>query len=234
MKIESRYLDGSYLLNNPNWDSDDAPWKAQLVFNLLHQNQIQPSSICEIGCGSGGILKKLHVLYPNIQLTGFDISPQAAKFWEEIALTCKGLRFNLADFHSSNLEHHNVILMLDVFEHVRDPYSFLEETKRHADYFVFHIPLDLSAISVIRSVPLIAARRNVGHLHSFTRELALETLKDCGYQVVMWSYTGAYKLSKNSSFINRIIFVIRYLTGFISKELSVRIFGGETLIVLAR
>ena len=40
MKIESRYLDQSYLAKNPDWDRQDAPWKASKVLNLLTEHKI--------------------------------------------------------------------------------------------------------------------------------------------------------------------------------------------------
>ena len=54
MLTESRYIDGNYLSQNPEWDRKDSPWKASKVFSILLKNKIQTNSICEVGCGSGG------------------------------------------------------------------------------------------------------------------------------------------------------------------------------------
>ena len=59
MKIEERYMDSSYLAENPDWDRQDAPWKAAAVHGILLENKINSGSICEVGCGSGDILINL-------------------------------------------------------------------------------------------------------------------------------------------------------------------------------
>lgn len=50
---------------------------------------------------------------------------------------------------------------------------------------------DLSALSVLREKPLLNQRHNVGHIHYFTRNLALSLLRECGYEVTLWHYSGA-------------------------------------------
>lgn len=231
MHIEKRYVDGSYLEANPEWDRMDSEWKAKQVEKILKRNMLVPRSIVEVGCGSGDILRYLRRIFHDTKLVGYDISPQAQAFWQDDA---QDIEFYLEDFHQQNTTKYDVLLMLDVFEHVRDPFSFLEQTRSHADFFVFHIPLDLSAQSVLRGHPLLNARRKVGHLHSYTKELALETLTDCGYQIIQWSYTGASISMPNRSLKTKLANIPRLLISTINKDFSVRVFGGETLIVLAK
>lgn len=76
-------------------------------------------------------------------MTGFDISPQAAEFWKAHQAAQSRVEFHLDDFHPINLQKFDVLLMCDVFEHMRDPFTFLELLRTHAHHFVFHIPLDL-------------------------------------------------------------------------------------------
>ena len=132
------------------------------------------------------------MLYSLPSMDDYDISPQVKKFWQLIPEFHSGdIRFFLEDFHSFSSDHFDVLVMIDVFEHVRDPFTFLELSRNFPDYFVFHTPLDLSAQSVLRGLSLIRTRSSVGgHLHSYTSELALETLVDCGYQIVDYHYSG--------------------------------------------
>lgn len=124
--------------------------------------------------------------------------------------------------------------MLDVFEHVRDPFTFLEKSLAFAKYFVFHIPLDLNALSVLRNTPLLNVREKVGHLHYYTKDLALETLKDSGYEILYWNYTQASLSSPSRSLKTRMMSIPRKIFYWIHKDLGVRLLGGETLIVLAK
>ncbi len=98
-------------------------------------------------------------------------------------------------------------------------------------YLVFHIPLDLSASSVKRSKLLI--RNRVGHLHLYTKDIALETLRDSGFKVVEWQYTGASLNLPNRTLKTRLASLPRRFVCFINKDRGVRLLGGETLAVLA-
>jgi len=234
MKIEKRYIDGSYLNSNPDWDRKDAAWKAKQVFQILEDHKIEPSLVCEVGCGSGDILRSLEGVLPKARLVGYDISPQLEKFWQNNNkdINCR-IEYNLGDFHRLNNRRYDVLLMLDVFEHVRDPFTFLEDSLEHANKFIFHVPIDLSAISVARKAPLLNVRRSVGHLHSYTKDLALETLVDCGYKIIDWRYTGASLNMPNKSLKTNLARFPRLIAGMLNKDWAVRVFGGETLLVLA-
>ena len=144
-----------------------------------------------------------------------------------------GVTFNIGSFHELSSMQYDVLLMLDVFEHVRDPFTFLEESRVHAHKFVFHIPLDLSASGIARKSPLLNARRNIGHLSYYTKDLALETLTDCGYKIIDWRYTGASLNSPNRTWKTRLASVPRKLFYWVNKDTGVRLLGGETLLVLA-
>jgi cyclopropane fatty-acyl-phospholipid synthase-like methyltransferase len=234
MKTEAIYLDNEYLSHNPNWHREDAPWKANLVGTILRDHQIQPGTICEIGCGSGDVLRCLRESFPLVRFFGFDISPGLRRFWvDEQNQKNSEVTFTLGNFHEININRYDVLLMLDVFEHVRDPLTFLEESRAHALKFVFHIPLDLSALGVARKAPLLTAHRSVGHLNFYTKDLALETLTDCGYKIIEWRYTGASLNSPNRTWRSRLAAIPRKLFHWIDRDTGVRLLGGETLLVLA-
>jgi SAM-dependent methyltransferase len=232
--LESRYYDGTYLAENPDWDSADASWKAGLVTSILAGHAISPSTVCEVGCGSGDVLVHLARAMPVARMTGYDISPQAAQFWDRCENHPEALKFRLGDFHEINQDSFDVLLMLDVFEHVRDPFSFLEKSRAHATYFVFHIPLDLSASSVARGSPLTDVRNKVGHLHYYTKDLALATLSDTGYEIIDWRYTGAGLRAPNRTLRTRLAALPRRIVYALNPDFAVRLLGGETLLVLAR
>jgi len=234
--IESRYLDGSYLFENPDWDREDSPWKASMIFSILSKNNIHPKTICDVGCGTGDVLISLIKNYPFTNMIGYDISPQLPKYWVKHKKDNheKAIEFYLGDFHEMNQSIFDVLLLLDVFEHIRDPYSFLEKSKYFAPFFIFHIPLDLSVISVLRKNPLIFARKKVGHLNFYSKDLAIRTLMDSGYDIIEWEYTNAFLNSPNRSFKTRLLSIPHRIIAIFNKDFAVRLFGGETLLVLAK
>jgi hypothetical protein len=229
----SQYLTSEYLANNPTWDLEDTPWKAGLVADILDKNLIKPRSICEVGCGSGGCLAELRQIYPKAELSGFDIAPDAASFWKQY--DGMNIHFEVGDILKITTLKNDVLLTLDVIEHVPDPHYFLNGLHGKAEYYVFHIPLDLSAASVFRETPLLYVRNKVGHIHYFTKQLALSLLKESGYQIVDVSYTQAAFTAPVRSWKTILVRPIRKLLQvLLSKDRSVRLLGGETLIVLAR
>jgi SAM-dependent methyltransferase len=182
------YQSGAYLLNNPSWDEEGSEWKASQVLKMMERNHLRPKSIVEVGCGAGGVLASLSEVLPDITFTGFDIAPDAGQFWEKHA--SRKVNFSVGDFLQETTDHFDVLLLLDVFEHVPDPLDFLSALNGRADHFIFHIPLDLSAISVARESPLLNVRRKIGHIHYYTKGLAMSLLDECGFQVISWSYRG--------------------------------------------
>ena len=228
-----QYLTSEYLAHNPTWDMEDAPWKAGIVKDLLARNNLNPASICEVCCGSGACLAELRSFYPETELSGYDIAPDAARLWSRFE--DRDIRFEVGDVLTMDSPRAQVIMLLDVIEHLADPHAFLAGLRGKAEYYVFHIPLDLSAISVFREAPLLYVRNKVGHIHYFTRNLALSLLQESGYEVVDENYTQAAFTVPTTSWKTRIARPFRRIIyALLGKDRGVRLVGGETLIVLAR
>jgi len=228
----SQYADGTYRAMNPSWHDQDASWKADHVARLLDEHRIRPSSVCDMGCGTGGVLASLRGRFDAPTMVGWDISPDAVEIARsrhpEIEVRCEDLL--------QTTERYDVVLSLDVFEHVDDYLGFLRLLIRHGRYFVFHVPLDISVETVIRMRPILQARERIGHLHYFSQETALATLKTTGYLIEDAKYTrekgGASHLAKGRG--HRLAKWPRRIGMRISSDLSVRILGGCSLLVLAR
>jgi SAM-dependent methyltransferase len=225
------YLTDEYLTNNPTWDTEDSPWKADWVARILAESGIRPESLCEVGCGAGRILAELRRVYPEARLSGFDIAPAASGFWAQWADLKIDLR--VGDFFTLNDRRYDVVLALDVVEHVHDPFDFLARLRAHGSAFVFHFPLDLSALSLIRETPLLRQRQTVGHIHYFTRGLALALLRETGYRVLEWRYSDCAWRGRSRGWKQSLAAWPRRLIQGINKDLGARMLGGQTLFVLA-
>ncbi|MBI5918958.1 MAG: class I SAM-dependent methyltransferase [Nitrosomonadales bacterium] len=186
----SQYKDGAYLEKNPTWDVEDSAWKAENVLKLLQRNKLAPTRIAEVGCGAGEILNQLFLTLPaDCTFTGYEISPQAIELCNQ--RRNERLQFYLGDVLEGDLSTpFDLIMALDVFEHVDDYIGFLRRLRSKAGYKIFHIPLDMSVMSVLSVTPILNARDKVGHLHYFCKETALATLQDTGYQILDSFYTS--------------------------------------------
>jgi cyclopropane fatty-acyl-phospholipid synthase-like methyltransferase len=221
------YNDGRYAANNPGWHEKDAPWKARQVLSLLSDRSLRPESIVDIGCGTGGVLDVIARELSGARLVGYDPSPQA------LGMVRRSDRVEIRAGTAKDVhEHYDLLLSLDVFEHVEDYIGFLRSLRPIADLFIFHIPLDASAQSVMREKPLLSARSTVGHLHYFTRGTALATLESAGFQIADDRLLFPHDLP-GRQVKTRIANIPRALGRRVRPQLSARIFGGSTLLVLA-
>jgi SAM-dependent methyltransferase len=227
------YSDGRYAASNPGYHVEDSAWKAQQVLALLDRHALRPQTVAEIGCGAGEIVRQLCDAMPGAsRFEGWEISPQA------IAL-CRQreggrLAFRTGDLLAAEVPAFDLVLCLDVFEHVEDYYGFLRRLHAKGRHFVFHVPLDLSVQSVLRGSPIHKARVATGHVHYFTKDTALASLESAGYRVLGWQYTAGSLDRPDRSFLQRIARGPRRLGLKLAPDLTVRILGGCSLLVLAR
>jgi hypothetical protein len=226
------YQSGEYLEKNPTYHVEDSPWKAQQIFRMIQKHKLPPATICEVGCGAGEILKQLQALLPkDVEFYGYEISPQAYSLCQ--ARENERLHFFCRDLLSESDINFDLLLCLDVFEHVEDYYGFLRGLRDKAEHKIFHIPLDLSVQWLWRSTPILREREQAGHLHYFTKETALATLRDAGYEVVDWFYTPGAIANPRSLKAKLASFPRRILSA-VNQDLVVRILGGYSLLVLAK
>lgn len=227
------YQSGEYLDKNPRWHAADSPWKAAQILKMIRKQNLNPATVCEVGCGAGEILNRLHAELPATNFFGYEVSPQAYEICS--AKTKERLQFRLGDLLETEARF-DLLLCIDVFEHVPDYLSFLERLRGRASRFIFHIPLDLSALSLLRPARLMKTRYGVGHLHMFTAETALAVLKDTGYETLDSFFTaGGLELEKNQKRLRTVLANLpRRVLGKFSPRLAARILGGYSLLVFAK
>src|SRR5262245_11551081 len=124
LMMQTLYTSGSYLEKNPSWHVEESPWKAAQVLRMLARNQLHPLTICEVGCGAGEVLKQLQAQMDELcQFWGYDIAPQAIEMAQSRAND--RLHFKLADVSKDPTASFDLVLMMDVIEHVENPFDFL-------------------------------------------------------------------------------------------------------------
>ncbi len=231
--MDEIYNNKVYLSNNPDWHAEDAPQKAANVYSLLKQNNIPFKSVCEVGCGVGEILVQLDKLVndKNINYFGFDISQDA------IGIASKkqsnNIQFELKDISkSNNTDQYDVLLVIDILEHLKDYFSFLQGLSKKAKYTVFHIPLDMFVWSLFKEKMLIESKSRVGHIHNFSEDFILSVLNDYGYTVINKKYTNPDYTS--ASFKQSVINSFKKFLAAISPRFCSKTLGGFSLMVLCK
>jgi len=128
----------------------------------------------------------------------------------------------------------DIVLAIDVFEHIEDYLGFLRKLRDKGTYKIFHIPLDLSVQAVWRRTPIRRAREQMGHLHFFTKETALAALETAGYNVLDWFYTAGSLEAPTRRWTARVLAVPRKLLFALHQDAAARWLGGFSLLVLAQ
>jgi SAM-dependent methyltransferase len=231
--VGSRYLDGRYLEANPDWHESDAPQKARWIVDLLAKHKdIDLTSVCDVGCGTAGVLESLQRLVgKDVRVVGFEPSSDAVKIARE-----RRPEVNVIDRAPTPEDGpFDVALVLDVFEHVDDYSGFLRGLHGLANNYVFHIPLDMTAFNVMRVKELMDIRETLGHVHHFCPQTARASLTGAGYDIVDEHFTLVAGTIEGSQPIS--VKVLRRIRGIGYKyapDLTARMIGGVSLLVLAR
>ncbi len=138
----------------------------------LHQN------VLEIGCGAGKFLFSLAELFPEKEYTGVDISGTAIEKASKINRSSKisFIEGNAEDLHFEE-QAFDVIIILDVLEHLIDPQKLIDDCYRFLKPGgVIHTFIPCEAHSVYWLAEKIfgfhTKERTVGHIQRFTRDKA--------------------------------------------------------------
>jgi 2-polyprenyl-3-methyl-5-hydroxy-6-metoxy-1,4-benzoquinol methylase len=89
---------------------------------------------------------------------GADISPQAIDLCGSRAN--EKLHFFLGDLTKISDRFFDLILVLDVIEHLEHYFSFLRNIKERAHYKIFQTPPEISVQTVLRVTPLIRTSKD--------------------------------------------------------------------------
>lgn len=213
-------------------DEEDAAFKASNAIKLVREYDLHPTSILDVGCGSGKITY-LFAREFDVPTIGLDISPAAIAHAKATYKHDK-LSFDLLPV-GQYPSMASLGLMFNVLENIDDYIGFLRKNSYKADYWIFNIPLKMNALNIIRAME-IHNRDHWGNLHYFSEKSALATLEYCGYQIVdsTLAITVLHSLKRKASIKPVIAALPRLLLMTLNRSIGVRILGGATLFVLAK
>jgi SAM-dependent methyltransferase len=126
-----------YAKCNPGWGAEDAPDKVREVLRAISRANLRPTSACDIGCGVGDVLAQLYRCLKLECAVGSDISRHAIA--QARQREAEGLEFRLGDA-TLDRESFDVMLILDVVEHVGGPVAFLRAIKHKAPIAILNPP----------------------------------------------------------------------------------------------
>jgi SAM-dependent methyltransferase len=225
--VGKTYTDGTYATaTGGTWHFEDSAFKAGQVLRMLRRHpEVNLGSICDIGCGSGGVLAELErQLDSAAWFTGYEVSPQAHALSRRLESSRR--EYVLGD-PFADARFFDLALSLDVVEHVEDCFGFVRQCGAKATWKIYHIPLDVSVSTLLRGTN---CWDSVGHLHLFTRETALKTVEHSGQSVIDCFLTPV-ALERPHRPATRFTNIPRRI---LPKLLASRMFGGYSIMILAK
>ena len=168
-----------------------------------------PSRILDVGAGAGSTLNWLKSLFPNAKTTGVELN---ASLYDELQRNADIAIIGEIDNCLAQLTTYDLILLLDVLEHIADPGGALQSLVGHlrpGGQVIVSLP-NVSHLSV--SVPLLLKRRftyqDAGildrtHRTFFVEDSAVRLMNNANLVVTkgLMSYWGT-----KSKLINRLSF----------------------------
>lgn len=230
--MEANNKHGAESIGSSRWHEEDSPWKAQNIYKLLEKNKIAPKTVCEIGCGTGEVLHSLAAYYQeNVEFIGYELSQEAFDI-------CKTKETGNIHYQQENLlaldVHYDLVMAINVLNHVTDYLGFLSRLRSKGEYKVFHIPLETTVYSVLRSSRFEKKIATGNYRHSFSKETALGTLKGTGYEIIDYFYTSSSLELPNRGTKDKLWTFPRKLLYAINKDFGVKMLGGFSLMVLVK
>lgn len=154
------------------------------------------SRVLEVGAGAGGTLHWIKTLFPNIETTAVEINPTLL---EELRRNVDVPIIGPIDEALPQLKTYDLILLLDVLEHIADPAATLRSLSMHLEkggQIIVSVP-NVAHLSV--SLPLLFRRRfdyqDAGildrtHLKFFVEDTAIKLLNDSDFIIIAGLVSG--------------------------------------------
>ena len=104
----------------------------------LHSLPTNPQDICEVGCGEGELLKRIHTIFPDASLAATDLSADEV---DEAKENCANIPINFSVQNAQHLDAYadssfDLVVCCEVLEHLPDPEQGLHELWRTSNKYV--------------------------------------------------------------------------------------------------
>lgn len=168
------------------WLRRGAKQKADAIQFLMRQNQIQPASILELGCGTGAVVGELHERELAEEYFGLDFSADAIKLMAKAYPAINGrvgdVTVNPNPFDRDSFD---LLVLSHTVEHLEQPDIFLQSIHQLAfDHMIVEVPLEDLFFGKLKSVFTDRSSNSAGHVQFFNLNSFRALIKDAGFKIV--------------------------------------------------
>lgn len=238
ISAERYYTSGEYW---QKFENEDSSHKVQLLLSAARKvglSFFDGFRGIEVGCGNGAFLipleRALGRSLGEFRLDGYDISSRAIAMARNRLGDVRQKRLYFATGSTVDIVGKvDYIFLMDVIEHVENPYLFLRELHGKARYVFLHLPLEASLFHALLRRPE-RSYETFRHLHFFSWESARILFRECRYRVAGYQFTGACRegLGIHGSLATKVLRYLRFLAYQFVPNAAVLLAGGSVMVVL--
>ncbi len=166
------------------WLEYGASEKADSIDLLIRQSGIKPTTLLELGCGTGAVIKECARRKLASRFVAVDYVPEAVERLRREAPEIECMTADIVDAGFHLEEPFDVVILSHVLEHLEDNGGFLRAIKArlHFRHLILEVPLE--NLLLLRMKAAIVGRNNpAGHVQFFTRKSFKLLLDEAGFAV---------------------------------------------------
>jgi SAM-dependent methyltransferase len=195
-----RYVDGTYLADHRDWHGGDANGKALDILDgveaaLSNGAGEAECSFVDVGCGTGGVMTVLSRCLPRrhpgrrFRFVGYEPSTEAISLGES---TPDDVEIRNDHFSDSG-ELFDIALLVDVLEHLENPWDMLRAVRQRAHYVVVRQPL-LDSVGPFRHNSYRLQRESLGHIGYWNSRSFEDLMYACGWSALSTRLVAPWEL----------------------------------------
>jgi ubiquinone/menaquinone biosynthesis C-methylase UbiE len=212
------YSTGEYIRKNPTLDAEDTTWKITKIIPLVDEftNQFSEAKvkILDVGGGAGLFLKGIsdYLSSKNIRVEQYalDLSMEMLRIQKENNPDIKTFFEGSIEKTSFDGKEIDLVLMIDVIEHVPDAVQALKELSRISKYAIFKVPLENNLYyNFLNLIKTGGLRRyiteKVGHINFYNfKELKKQIATHTG-EIIRYYFTNVFEYYLSKEYHKRIV-----------------------------
>lgn len=206
------YTSGEYISRNPTLDVEDTPWKLSKIIPLAEVFAARHNSakvkILDVGGGAGMVLKGLSDFLATRELEvekyALDLSREMLEIQKRNNPDIVLLSQESIESTSFKDKEFDLVLMVDVLEHIPDLSAALKELRRIAKYVIYKVPIENNLYyNILNLIKLGGLRRDifqqVGHVHFFSYGMVMQQLRSTG-EIVRCDFSNVFEFQLSAGY----------------------------------
>ena len=231
--VNNLYSKDQYIIQNPSIHEEDSSWKVSKIIPLIDRfiNQVSKEEInlLDVGGGAGLILKAVSTYidgshHIRVNKFGLDLSPGMLEIQKKNNPDMK--RSLNEDIRRTSMDNKEIdlVLLIDVLEHVPHAIEALEELKRISNFVIFKVPLENNLSTKMwnllkKDEQQKRSIETLGHLNFYSFSQLKQQIERYTGLILGYSFTNYFRYLRNSEHYRENRRFIGRLTDFVALHL---------------